>query len=467
MTEISRAAQVANLANEVVSVKDFGAVGDGVTDDTSAIQAALAASKAVRIPAGTYLVSDTLLSTNLNGYSLIGAGYHTTEIKLNANISSLFSFEGTGSGPTYHSNFHSFKGIKFNGTGYTGKIFNLVRSDRNNFEDLRFEHCYQTFYNKEHWDSSFRNIRFEACGDLSASIPAIDLQPFDAASSNTGCNNLVFVDCQFEAQPHIAFRMAQHSRNNRLIGCKFHGALPTPSSSNVVVLIEATYNKFIGCSFTNGQSAFVSCNGADMNTWDGCSFVGTPSNAAIEFYNSDDNCVDSSLFDDNSISIQQTGTSTGNVWGLGNRSKDASKVVGGTLLQLGFGETRLTHDSSDYVAMQYVSAPTTPTNFDSVKHQWFHKNSTGSNTLGSEDKSVIQDITNGSESVDRIFSSAINGSLTEVARLSSGDKTLKVAGSAWDGVHLQLGSYHLWVDALGNLRIKNGTPSSDTDGSGV
>ena len=37
MTEISRAAQVARLGGDVVSVKDFGAVGDGVTDDTDAL----------------------------------------------------------------------------------------------------------------------------------------------------------------------------------------------------------------------------------------------------------------------------------------------------------------------------------------------------------------------------------------------------------------------------------------------
>lgn len=38
------------------------------------------------------------------------------------------------------------------------------------------------------------------------------------------------------------------------------------------------------------------------------------------------------------------------------------------------------------------------------------------------------------------------------------------AGS-WNGTHPILGSYHLWVDSSGRLRIKSGSPSSDTDGT--
>lgn len=49
---------------QYVSVKDFGAVGDGVTDDTAAIQAALDSSvRSILVPPGTYRITSSL---NLN-----------------------------------------------------------------------------------------------------------------------------------------------------------------------------------------------------------------------------------------------------------------------------------------------------------------------------------------------------------------------------------------------------------------
>jgi hypothetical protein len=57
---------------DVVSVKDFGAVGDGVTNDTAAIQAALnSGAKNVTLPIGTFLSGLLTLPT---GVSLYGEG---------------------------------------------------------------------------------------------------------------------------------------------------------------------------------------------------------------------------------------------------------------------------------------------------------------------------------------------------------------------------------------------------------
>lgn len=55
-----------------VNVKDYGAVGDGVHDDTAAIQAALDVGGPIYFPPGTYLVSKTLTVT-VNGTQIIGA----------------------------------------------------------------------------------------------------------------------------------------------------------------------------------------------------------------------------------------------------------------------------------------------------------------------------------------------------------------------------------------------------------
>jgi hypothetical protein len=67
------------ITTPYVSVKDFGAVGDGVTDDTAAIQLALNTTTAVYVPPGNYKITSTL--TVPNNTSLIGAGRGTAKLQ--------------------------------------------------------------------------------------------------------------------------------------------------------------------------------------------------------------------------------------------------------------------------------------------------------------------------------------------------------------------------------------------------
>lgn len=63
---------------QIVSVKDFGAVGDGITNDTTAINNALATGSRVYFPAGTYLANVVSLQPTFDVY---GDGMDRTIIK--------------------------------------------------------------------------------------------------------------------------------------------------------------------------------------------------------------------------------------------------------------------------------------------------------------------------------------------------------------------------------------------------
>ena len=69
-----------------VSVKDYGALGDGVTDDTTAIKNAMSAVNSnnggiVYFPAGTYITGNQTLYANM---SLLGSGIGATTLRLKA-----------------------------------------------------------------------------------------------------------------------------------------------------------------------------------------------------------------------------------------------------------------------------------------------------------------------------------------------------------------------------------------------
>lgn len=59
------------------------------------------------------------------------------------------------------------------------------------------------------------------------------------------------------------------------------------------------------------------------------------------------------------------------------------------------------------------------------------------------------------------------GSAGSPAWISLTPAGLITIGNAWNGGHFVLGTYHLWVDAGGKLRIKSSVPAGDTDGTVV
>jgi hypothetical protein len=78
-TGSTTARSLANRFADVVNVKDFGAVGDGVADDTAAIQAAVNTGKTVYLPSGTYRTTSTINITG-TGTGIYGDGPKATKI---------------------------------------------------------------------------------------------------------------------------------------------------------------------------------------------------------------------------------------------------------------------------------------------------------------------------------------------------------------------------------------------------
>jgi hypothetical protein len=100
-----------------VNVLDFGAVGDGVADDTAAIQAAIDAviasgGNTLYIPAGTYKTTDTLRISDASKLNILGAGKYLsiiTRANTTGPILLLENASGVSTVNGYYFEWSSFK----------------------------------------------------------------------------------------------------------------------------------------------------------------------------------------------------------------------------------------------------------------------------------------------------------------------------------------------------------------------
>ena len=135
---VDRTAQV--KLQESVSVKDFGAVGDGVADDTAAIQAAFAESFSF-IPEGIYKLNSAVSALN-TPYKVVGSGWRRENTVAAVAVGSVFksdsgvnNFLTFAPDPNDGTNATDVAGLKIEdiaiaheGTGHALKIDHIINN---------------------------------------------------------------------------------------------------------------------------------------------------------------------------------------------------------------------------------------------------------------------------------------------------------------------------------------------------
>lgn len=186
----------------VINIKEKGAVGDGVNDDTSALQAAItdacSTGKAVYIPIGSYLITNTITIPYDKPLTIFGCGNGSQ--LLHSNNSNLFSF--------------SARADEMIVSDIRITSINTAKSNAYAFDYLYG--CYRV---------NFQNVRYEIDNPDASPSDKHYVWGFFYCPANMTSDTVAFTNCYLEAVDGDAIVLGQGSSvwvtGGRIVGSYF------------------------------------------------------------------------------------------------------------------------------------------------------------------------------------------------------------------------------------------------------
>jgi hypothetical protein len=254
-------------ARETISVKDFGAVGNGFDDDTAAIQAAINAAgptnSTVYFPAGRYVAVGLVISPTAGGWNnppLVGDGARSSAIvrPTNTNGHMLTINYLDGSDAFWVPASTRISGLEFFGFGGTATTGHSIHCPGNTtpgaygyapwLEDVIFihspEHCLNLGQN--------RNFGyFHNCVGLYSNKAVLNM---------LGCGDHCFTKCVFGAPQFVDSPVAVLSSafSVKFYGCDFHDA---QQACGVVIDSQYSFVSFTDCVINSNAQHGVLISG--------------------------------------------------------------------------------------------------------------------------------------------------------------------------------------------------------------